>query len=225
MTHTYKVTGMTCNGCAATVEKALQRITSIQSAKADYTKDQVRIEATEIPSIALLRDSLAAYPYQLSELGQANAIPKSAPSFWQDQKVWGRASLNTLNCLIGCSIGDFGMILYLQAFHPDTSMSAQMVLGTLAGLLTSVILETILLKSREKFAWLQALQTALSMSFISMVAMELAMNTTDFMITGGKASFGNPMYWTALVFAMIAGFLAPLPYNYYKLKKYNKACH
>ena len=106
-----------------------------------------------------------------------------------------------------------------------TSMTAQMILATIAGLITSVSMETILLKTKEKFAWNLALQTALSMSFISMIAMEIVMNATDFMITGGKAAFGNPMYWTALVFAMAAGFLAPLPYNYYKLKKFNKACH
>jgi hypothetical protein len=86
-------------------------------------------------------------------------------------------------------------------------------------------METVLLKTKEKFSWGLALQTALSMSFISMIAMELVMNATDFMITGGKAAFGNPLYWTALVVAMGAGFLAPLPYNYYKLKKFNKACH
>ncbi|MFN3345037.1 MAG: DUF4396 domain-containing protein [Chloroherpetonaceae bacterium] len=25
--------------------------------------------------------------------------------------------------------------------------------------------------------------------------------------------------------ALLAGFLVPLPYNYWKLKKFNKACH
>ncbi|HRG11601.1 MAG TPA: DUF4396 domain-containing protein, partial [Cyclobacteriaceae bacterium] len=123
------------------------------------------------------------------------------------------------------SLGDFGMILYLQAYHPEVSMTIQMILAVLAGLTTSVLFETTLLRLREKFSWSAALRTAFSMSFISMVAMEVVMNATDFMLTGGKAAFGNPMYWTALVIAMVAGFLAPLPYNYYKLKKYNKACH
>ena len=59
------------------------------------------------------------------------------------------------------------------------------------------------------------------MSFISMVGMEIAMNTTDFIFTGGKAAFDDPIYWTALVIALIAGFIAPLPYNYYKLAKYD----
>jgi hypothetical protein len=117
------------------------------------------------------------------------------------------------------------MIVFLQAFYPSTSMVVQMVLATLAGLITSVLLETVLLKSREHFSWKYAFQTAISMSFMSMVAMELAMNATDFMITGGKAAFGNPLYWMALVVAMIAGFLVPLPYNYYRLKKFNKASH
>ena len=145
--------------------------------------------------------------------------------FWSDKNKWKRASFNTLNCLIGCSIGDFGMIIFLQANYPETSMMWQMILAIIAGLCTSIALETIILKSREGFGWQMALKTAFGMSFISMVGMEIAMNTTDFIITGGKAAFEDPMYWSALALAMVAGFIAPLPYNYYKLKKFNQACH
>ncbi|TXC76269.1 DUF4396 domain-containing protein [Luteibaculum oceani] len=145
--------------------------------------------------------------------------------FWSNTKTWRRASFNTLNCLLGCSIGDFGMIIYLQAYHPDTSIFWQMTLAIIAGLITSIALETVLLKSREEFGWLDALKTAFGMSFISMVGMEIAMNTTDFMITGAKANFSDPVYWLALIAALIAGFIAPLPYNYYKLEKFKKACH
>lgn len=146
-------------------------------------------------------------------------------NFWADIKKWKRASFNTLSCLIGCSIGDFGVILFLQAYYPQTSMTVQMILAVIAGLLTSISLETVLLRVREKFAWISALKTAFGMSFISMVGMEIAMNTTDFMITGGKAAFNDHMYWIALIVALVAGFVAPLPYNYYKLKKFSKACH
>ena len=99
------------------------------------------------------------------------------------------------------------------------------ILAIIAGLTTSVALESSILRVREKFNWTLAFKTALSMSFISMIGMEIAMNTTDFMITGGKASFSTVIYWMALVPAMIAGFFLPLPYNYYKLQKFNKACH
>ena len=145
--------------------------------------------------------------------------------FWSDANSWKRSAFNTLNCLVGCSIGDFGMLFYLQAFYPSTPMITQMVLAIIAGLITSISLETILLKTRENFSWSFALKTAFGMSFLSMVAMELAMTSTDFMITGGKAAFEDIWYWLALVPALIVGFLVPLPYNYYKLKKFNKACH
>ena len=150
---------------------------------------------------------------------------KKSSSFWVNKVKWKRASFNTLNCLIGCSIGDFGMILFLQAYYPETSMMWQMILAIIAGLVTSILLEAIILKVRESFNWIYALKTAFGMSFISMVGMEIAMNTSDFVFTGGKASFADPLYWIALIIAMIIGFIAPLPYNYYKLVKYDKACH
>ena len=150
---------------------------------------------------------------------------KKSSSFWVNKVKWKRASFNTLNCLIGCSIGDFGMILFLQAYYPETSMMWQMILAIIAGLITSILLEAIILKVRERFNWIYALKTAFGMSFISMVGMEIAMNTSDFVFTGGKASFADPLYWIALIIAFIVGFIAPLPYNYYKLVKYDKACH
>jgi len=99
------------------------------------------------------------------------------------------------------------------------------VLAVLAGLTTSIALETALMHYREKFNWMAALRMALSMSFISMVAMEIAMNGTDFMLTGGKAQITSVLYWLAFIPAAVAGFLTPLPYNYYQLKKHNRACH
>jgi len=163
----------------------------------------------------------AGYSVQLDE----NIGHQNISGFWSNKNLWMRASFNTLNCLIGCSIGDFGMIIFLQAYYPNTSMLVQMILAVIAGLITSIMLETSILKFREHFNWQLALKTAFGMSFISMVGMEIAMNTTDFIITGGKAAFEDPMYWFALVVALIAGFIAPLPYNYYKLKKFKQACH
>lgn len=220
MKHTYKVTGMTCTGCAATVQRALQKVDGVTGVNIDLQKSEAEVEMHHHVATKMLQAGLASYPsYHLTEDGAIDM------GMWGDVSVWKRASFNTFNCLIGCSIGDFAMIMFLQKYYPATSMTAQMILAVIAGLMTSVLFETILLRTREKFAWGAAVQTALSMSFISMVAMEVVMNFTDFMITGGKAAFGNPMYYTALVVSMIAGFLGPLPYNYYKLKKYNQACH
>ena len=224
MDQQYQISGLHCDGCVKTVTNTLESRDEIQSATVSLADNTASVQA-ELPlDLNTLNEILKTKGnYQLSKVSEP--VPTSDATFWWDKTKWKRASFNTLNCLIGCSIGDFGMVFYLQAFHPETPMVWQMVLAIIAGLCTSIILETILLKSRENFNWKQAFNTAIGMSFISMVAMELAMTSTDFMITGGKAAFDDPVYWLALLPALIVGFITPLPYNYYKLKKFDKACH
>ena len=53
-----------------------------------------------------------------------------------------------------------------------------------------------------------------------MVSMECAMNLTDYMLVG---SANVTLY--SIVPSMMAGFIVPWPYNYYRLKKYKQACH
>jgi len=146
-------------------------------------------------------------------------------SFWRDSDTWRRAGKNTLNCLIGCAIGDFGMIIFLQVYYPQMPVMLVMVLAMATGLVTSILFEASILRWKEGFDWGEAFKVAVSMSFISMLAMELAANTTDYLVTGGTMNPSEPGYWGALVLALMVGFLAPLPYNYYKLKKHGKACH
>lgn len=206
-------------------EKCIETLTPILNNENGIDKWTVDLKP-EVKTLTISGDAVStSYIDQVLKKGGFKVLDAPRKGFWGESKLWKRASFNTLNCLIGCSIGDFGMIIYLQAYHPEVSMMWQMILAIIAGLSTSIALETIILKAREKFSWVFALKTAFGMSFISMVGMEIAMNTTDFMITGGKAAFEDPMYWTALVIAMVAGFIAPLPYNYYKLRKFNKACH
>ena len=147
------------------------------------------------------------------------------PAFWRDLRTWRIASRNTLNCLIGCMIGDVSMIVYLQAYHPQLQMMVTMGLAMVAGLITSILFESTILRLREGFSWPAAFRLAFSMSFLSMIGMELAANTTDFMLTGGRVPVSDPFYWAALAISVGAGFLAPLPYNYWKFKQHGKACH
>ena len=164
---------------------------------------------------------------QFKGFGKATT-PKHRPAwrqFWGDRHVWRVASRNTLNCLIGCMMGDFAVLIYMQAYHPHAPMALTMGLAMLGGLMTSILFEACLLKWREGFAWRPAFGTAFSMSFLSMLGMELAANTTDFMLTGGRVPLNDPFYWYALALSLGAGFLAPLPYNYWKFKQHGRACH
>jgi cation transport ATPase len=225
-------TNMHCNSCVAKLATVLDHTPGIHHWKADVSVPNkpvtVHGNLTEQELVALVRQA----GFDVSGNAPVNCDMKSAvtpapvkQSFWSDRKLWKRASFNTLSCLLGCSIGDFLMIIYLQVYHPGTPMWLQMLLAVVAGLVTSIALETALMRFREKFNWTAAFKMAISMSFLSMVAMEVAMNATDFMITGGKAQLGTISYWLAFMPAAVAGFLTPLPYNYFQLKKHNRACH
>jgi hypothetical protein len=93
-----------------------------------------------------------------------------------------------------------------------------MTLAIINGIITSIILETIILSKQMLFKL--AFKTAIGMSLVSMVSMEAAMNLTDFILTGGAI-----LTWWVIPFMLFAGFITPLPYNYWRLKALGKACH
>jgi hypothetical protein len=137
---------------------------------------------------------------------------------WTCKHTWHRASVNTLWCLLGCSIGDFGTIFVFQNIEHSWAVWQVMSLAIVNGLLTSIALETFILS--KQMILKEAFRVAIGMSFISMIAMELAMNITDVLLTGGAM-----LTWWVIPFMLLAGFLTPLPYNYYRLKKWGQDCH
>ena len=138
---------------------------------------------------------------------------------WSCKHTWKTSAKNTLWCVIGCSIGDFGTILFFQLSKIPFPILGIMTLAIINGLITSIILETIILM-KQNFDFRIALKTALGMSFISMVSMEIAMNLTDYLLTGGAM-----LTWWVVPIMLIVGFLTPWPYNYWRLKKFGIACH
>ena len=138
---------------------------------------------------------------------------------WSCTHSWKKSAKNTMWCVAGCSIGDFGTILFFQLTKIQFPVTGIMILSIINGLITSILLETFILL-RQNFNFINALKTACGMSFISMVSMEISMNLTDYYLTGGA----QLTYWVVPIMLMV-GFLTPWPYNYWRLKKFNKACH
>ena len=136
---------------------------------------------------------------------------------WSCHKTWSIAAKNTLWCLLGCSIGDLGTIAFFQFTGIPWPTLAIMTLAIMNGLLTSIALETLILcrQMRLKLAF----NTAIGMSIISMVSMELAMNIVDITLTGGAK-----LTWWVIPFMLLAGYVTPLPYNYWRLKVLGKGC-
>ena len=137
---------------------------------------------------------------------------------WKVRSTWTQASKNTLWCLIGCSIGDFGTIYFFQITKIAFPLLGIMLLAIINGLITSIMLETFILS--RQMALNIAFKTAIGMSLISMISMEVAMNVTDVLLTGGAM-----LVWWVIPIMWIVGFLTPLPYNYWRLQALNKACH
>ena len=143
----------------------------------------------------------------------------SSTFHWSCKHTWKRSAKNTAWCVLGCAIGDFGTILYFQLTQIPFPILGIMILAIINGLITSIILETIILMS-QNFSFVNAFKTACGMSLISMISMEVMMNLTDYVLTGGAI-----LTWWVVPIMLIVGFLTPWPYNYWRLKKFGVACH
>ena len=146
------------------------------------------------------------------------AIAQALGISWRSRHTWRRASYNTMWCLIGCAIGDMGTILFFQLTGIPWPVLLIMSLAIINGLLTSIALETFILARQMPLRL--AFKTAIGMSLISMIGMEVAMNVTDVALTGGAM-----LTWWVVPLMLAAGFVTPLPYNYWRLKALGKACH
>lgn len=146
--------------------------------------------------------------------------PSTAPwaISWKCKHSWKRAAKNTAWCLLGCSIGDMGTIWWFSQYAPDAPLMLVMALAIVNGILTSIALETYIMSRQMELKL--AFKTAIGMSLISMISMEVAMNLVDFWLVGGAR-----LVWWVVPIMLLAGFITPLPYNYWRLKALGKACH
>ncbi len=138
---------------------------------------------------------------------------------WNCKHTWKKSAHNTAWCLLGCAIGDFGTILFFQITKIPFPVLAIMILAIINGLVTSIFLETFIL-IRQNLSFSKAFKTAIGMSFISMISMEVAMNFTDYFLTGGAI-----LNWWVVPIMLAVGFITPWPYNYWRLKKFGINCH
>ena len=138
---------------------------------------------------------------------------------WSCKHTWKKSAKNTSWCLLGCAIGDLGTILFFQLTKIPLPVIGIMTLAIINGLITSIILETIVLMKQD-LDFTKAFKTAIGMSFISMISMEVAMNLTDYLLTGGAI-----LTWWVIPIMLLVGFLTPWPYNYWRLKKFGITCH
>ncbi len=210
-TITLNVGGMTCESCVKTVHDALISINGVSSASVSLEESSAIITSIGMDK-QTLSHAIRSTGYTVDGLG--------LDFNWSDISVWKQSAYNTMWCLIGCSIGDFGTIAAFQFVFTDSGWSTMsiMILAMINGLLTSIALETVILS--KQLGLYEGFKVAIGMSLISMIAMESAMNITDYLMTGGAM-----LTWWVIPIMLFVGFITPWPYNYWRLKKYGKACH
>ena len=227
---TLVVGGMTCGGCAGNVQRALEAVGGVTSADVNHVEGNANIVHSGVDK-SDLEDAITGAGYSVGETAAASGLHQlgspstgtatAAAGFdWSDGKTWRQSANNTKWCLIGCSIGDFGTIFFFQITENPWAWSVMsiMLLAMFNGIMTSIALETFILMGQMPLK--EAFRVAIGMSLISMISMEAAMNIVDFVLTGGAK-----LTWWVIVPMLIAGFLTPWPYNYWRLKKYGQACH
>ena len=202
---------MTCTGCSGRVRDSLEALDGVLSADVSHETGQ-----------AVVSHSGTGHEAMLAAITGAGYIADgaSADFNWGDGEVWRKSANNTKWCLIGCSIGDFGTIAAFQLVFTDSGWTPMMImaLAMFNGIMTSIALETFILSAQ--MALKEAFRVAVGMSLISMISMEAAMNVVDLVLTGGAT-----LTWWVIIPMLVAGFLTPWPYNYWRLKKYGVACH
>jgi copper chaperone CopZ len=75
MTHSYKITGMTCTGCQAKVQSLLSKVPGITGVNIDLQKAQADITMSRHVDTPILQAALADHPkYSLTEVHQHHAL-------------------------------------------------------------------------------------------------------------------------------------------------------
>lgn len=78
MTHTYKISGMTCSGCQSKIQQLLLKVTGVKNVSIDLSKGEAAIEMDKHISSSILKETLKDYPkYQLTEINHPPLIVSS----------------------------------------------------------------------------------------------------------------------------------------------------
>lgn len=76
MTHTYNITGMTCNGCKASVEKSLNTLDAVNEVKVNLEKGEAEITMSSHVSTETLQNALSD-KYTITEKQEKNVFASS----------------------------------------------------------------------------------------------------------------------------------------------------
>ncbi len=186
MKHTYKVTGMTCGGCVASVEKELRKVSGVTEVSVNLEKAEAEVTMDHHIDTATLKHALSD-KYELSEKKEKNvfasassALPEEEKSKWQQLRplflILGYITvasvlLNYQNWNLGEAMFDFmGLFLIVFSFFKMLDLK---------GFPDSFRMYDPLAKVVPAYGWIYPfIETALGLMFLMRFQTEIALIAT-----------------------------------------------
>ena len=110
MTHTYKVSGMTCTGCQAKVQSLLSKIDAVKNVTIDLAKGEATIDMNAPIATTRLQVALQDYPkYQLTE-----SIEQSPVKILEEEKKTWLATYKPIFMIFGYILAITFLIEYMN---------------------------------------------------------------------------------------------------------------
>ncbi len=127
------------------------------------------------------------------------------------------AASATLHCLLGCGIGE--VVGFIIGTYLGWGMFSTMVLAIVLGFVFGFLLGIIPLM-RKGFGMMAAFKIVFAAEFLSIAALEAFEAGTQLVIPGVmEAGLSDRLFWLGMLAAMIVGFIAAFPVNYYMIKR------
>ena len=137
----------------------------------------------------------------------------------------GLAASATLHCLTGCVIGEsIGLLIGVALGWSPVAIT---LFATALAFISGFALTLIPLTLRQGMAVAAAFKLVWLGETISIGTMEIAMNAVDYLVGGMTAgSIFTTQFWIAMAVAVVAGYAAGYPVNYFMLKRgIKEKCH
>lgn len=185
MTHTYNISGMTCGGCKASVEKELTALPEITSVSVNLEKAQATITMKSHISISKLQNSLSS-KYKISAQNETNVFASSSPEASEDKSELKQ--LFPLFLIFGYIILAFVLMNYkafdLAEFMPDFMGLFYIVFSffkflDLKGFTQSFKMYDPLAKAFPNYGWIYPfIELALGITFLTRYQIEISLIIT-----------------------------------------------
>ena len=134
------------------------------------------------------------------------------------------AARSTLHCLSGCIIGEsLGLMIGVSL---GLGVWPTIILATTLAYVSGFTLGLVPLMREQNKSFIEALKVIWLGEVVSIGVMEIAMNSADYAMGGMQAgTIFSTVFWSAMLVAVLAGFVAAWPVNYWLLSRNMKKCH